>query len=432
MKTILLRVNNQGVYYNPTEGLAWASTNLPVGAFRFREHEPIYWRVSMCAYQKETQLLEVEVLDYEAAFMEGFEKQSPRQPISALQFRPLSPQAFKANLSYYDGLRLATILANTEPEPPAPKAIWTKPREGWEIEMHRQPTDPSPPPLEKLANIHLHFQERIQDLSFSLGMIKGTHYVEEWGITIDYEIVNDFIIPEFDYVKSYVAKALKQRRVSIEIKTTLADAIGKSVPARSPILQNIDERLLVLVRSQAVGRLLKKPKFEADVDKSLFTADEMYDQYTEDGSWGDALRSPGEEILAQILSLKKVRNAKQLQFLAGKVHAPGEKLRFTLTPLFGFIFLAQGERQQHFIWELLNSHATYLWSFDPQELPAQQRFPELEKILNFIKIHGRQEYRNNNHLSDHFAFRAINHRHAGSNFVDGFPRWRNLLLEQLV
>jgi hypothetical protein len=121
----------------------------------------------MCAYQKETQLLEVEVLGYEAGFMEDFEKQSPRQPIGALQFRPLSPQAFKANLSYYDGLRLAMILANTEPEQPASKVIWTKPREEWEIEMHWEPTDPSPPPLEKPASIHLHFQERIQELSFS-------------------------------------------------------------------------------------------------------------------------------------------------------------------------------------------------------------------------------------------------------------------------
>jgi hypothetical protein len=432
MKTILLRVNNEGVFYNPTEGLSWAATNLPTGAFRFREHEPIYWRARMCAYQKETQTLEVEVLDYEAVFEEKFEHQQPKQPIRAIQFLPLASDAFKANLSYYDGLRLTTILANTEPEPPAPKIVWTKPRAEWEIEMDWQPTDPSPPALEKPANIHLHFQERIQELNFSLGMIKGTHYVEEWGIAIDYEIANDFVIPEFDYVKSYVAKALKQRHVPIEIKTTLAEATGQPVPARSPILQSIDERLLVLVRSQAAERLLKKPKFEADVDKSLFTADEMYDQYTEDGSWGDALRSPGEEILAQILSLKKVRNAKQLQFLAGKVQAPDEKLRFTLTPLFGFIFLAQGERQQHFIWELLNSHATYLWSFDPEELPAQQRFRELEKILNFIKVHGRQEYRNNHHLSDHFDFRAINHRHAGSNFVDGFPRWRNLLLEQLV
>jgi len=432
MKTILLKVDNEGVYYNPTEGLDWASTNLPIGAFRFREHEPIYWRARMCAYQKETQLLELEVLDFQAAFEKDFEQQSPKQPISAFHFRPLSPQAFKANLSYYDGLRLATILANPEPEPPAPKVTWTKPRDEWEIEMDWQPTDPAPPPLDKPANVHLHFQERIQDLSFSLGLIKGTHYVEEWGIAIDYEIANDFIIPEFDYVKSYVAKALKQRHVPIEIKTTLADAIGKAVTARSPVLQNIDERLLVLVRSQVAERLLKKPKFEADVDKSLFTADEMYDQYTEDNPWGDALRSPGEELLAQILSLKKVRNAKQLQFLAGKVHAPAEKLRFTLTPLFGFIFLAKGERQQHFIWELLNSHATYVWSFNPEALSTQQRFSELEKILTFIKVHGRQEYRNNHHLSEYFAFRAINHRHAGSNFIDGFPRWRNLLLEQLV
>ena len=403
MKTILLKVDNEGVYYNPTEGLAWASTNLPVGAFRFREHEPIYWRASMCAYQKETQLLELEVLDFQAAFEKGFEQQSPKQPISAFHFRPLA-QAFKANLTYYDGLRLAAILAPVEQEPPGSKIVWTKPREEWEIEMDWQLPDPSPPPSEKPASVHLHFQEWIQDLSFSLGRIKGTHYVEEWGIAIDYIITNDFIIPEFDYVKSYVAKALKQRQVPIEIKTTLADAIGKAVPARSPVLQNIDERLLVLVRSQAAERLLKKPKFEADVDKSLFTADEMYDQYTEDGPWGDALRSPGEEILAQILSLKKVRNAKQLQFLAGKVHKPTEKLRFTLTPLFGFIFLAEGERQQHFIWELLNSHATYVWSFDPEELPALQRFRELEKILTFIKVHGRQEYRNNHHLSEHFTF----------------------------
>jgi hypothetical protein len=430
LKTILLHITNDGPRYHPQRQLPWSATNLPEGAFRLRENEPIYWRVRLSTYDKHQEELEVEVLDYQAAFDPAFAEQQPKMPVSKLRFFPLSPVRFKALLSYYDGRRLAEILQPLADETSsllAPNA-WTPPVEQGQDHF-------LPPSLirDKPASVHLHFEERIQDLRFKLGIIGGTCFVEEWGIAIDYYVKNDFILPEFDYVKSYLSKALKRRRVPIELKTTLKAATDHAVLARSPVLEAIDENLLELVRSQAVERLLQKPKFDAPVDKSLFTGDEMFDQYaSDDDPWGDALRTPEADLLAQILELREVRNAKQLQFLAGKVQATSERLRFTLSPQFGFLFTGHGARQRHLIWELLDSHATYLWSYDPDEVAPARALLELEQALNFIKVHGRQEYRNNHHLSEHLTFCPINHRHVNSKLIDGFPRWRHALLEQLV
>lgn len=136
-----------------------------------------------------------------------------------------------------------------------------------------------------------------------------------------------------------------------------------------------------------------------------------------------------------IIETRDVRNAKHLQFLAGSKHSTKQKLRFTLKPLFGFVFFIEGETKNHFCWELLNSHATYLWSFDKIDTDAKFQFKRVEETINIIRDMGRETYKSdfrNNKVDSDLSFCTIEHSNINSALVDGFVEWQHRLKERLV
>lgn len=106
-------------------------------------------------------------------------------------------------------------------------------------------------------------------------------------------------------------------------------------------------------------------------------------------------------------------------------------LRFTLSPQFGFLFHVEGEEMDHFIWELLNTHATYIWSMEKRGMALGKKFKLLEREINFIRDHGGKAFLNNEKSSE-FVFSKVNHEHSGSDLIDGFPKWKMRVNEKLV
>jgi hypothetical protein len=63
------------------------------------------------------------------------------------------------------------------------------------------------------------------------------------------------------------------------------------------------------------------------------------------------------------------------------------------------------------------------------------QYKRIEQIINTVQTLGRQQYKQayrNNHDDNDLVFRAIQHDKIGSNHVDGFPRWKSKLNEQLT
>ena len=130
-----------------------------------------------------------------------------------------------------------------------------------------------------------------------------------------------------------------------------------------------------------------------------------------------------------------MRNAKHLQYLSGAKHSERHMLKFTLKPIFGFLFFIEGERQNHFCWELLNSHATYLWSFSKVESEFQFQYARIEKTISLVRQIGRDEYKRefkNGNIDGDLIFSVINHPDVNSSFKDGFVEWKHRLKERLV
>ena len=133
-----------------------------------------------------------------------------------------------------------------------------------------------------------------------------------------------------------------------------------------------------------------------------------------------------QNLLNSIIKIKDVKNKKQLEYLAGLKQDENYQLRFTLKPLFGFLFYVEGHNGNHFCWELLNSHATYIWSFD-SKYAFFEILNEIDNIINYIRINGRKKYKELVKIESEnkFLFSTLYHKKKLTKNKDGFVEWKN-------
>jgi len=251
---------------------------------------------------------------------------------------------------------------------------------------------------------------------------------------VNFKIYNDHLLPEFNVIRYWFAKKLGTKRfyVHATIKSEGHEVVDTH--CTSSQIDQIGPGMIDSIRYQRVHVLKKEPKI-IPPDKNLFTADEIFGLWETEDEQGNVFRQSEEEILAMLLEKSDIRNKKQLAYLAGSKQSGAAKLRFTLYPHFGFLFFIEGEECNHFVWELLNSHATYIWSFDKKEKSREQCFQHLERTINLIRSGGRDAYKQAYHdrsVDQDIVFHFIPHEDIDSKLVDGFPKWKMRLNEQLI
>lgn len=133
-----------------------------------------------------------------------------------------------------------------------------------------------------------------------------------------------------------------------------------------------------------------------------------------------------QQLLDELLQLKKAKHYQQLQYLARKHDNSRLKIRFVLDP-FSFIFLLTGQEQYHVVWETLDTEeATYLWHMKKDADLLQQKLTEIDFALNLIRNKGRQAY-----LETETAnFSRVLHDYACPR--KGFMKWKGMVEERLV
>ena len=422
-RLLILRMTNQGIFFNRKEKLDWSATNFPKEAASFREREPVYWLVNMLDYVYQSGRLRVAVVEYdlEGEELEGFQQQKMKKPVRKLEFLPLDRDQLRAQLSYFSPADLEPILEPQVLEEAIEELSWELP----------QSPDNSPPPPPELTPLRrsIQFNVQLSSLEYKLGEVVGTTHIDPFPEPVTFRINNEFVIPEFEHIKGYFSKLLKRKTAEIQAELLIDGEAVELLRAKSPQVAAINQEMLQLVRQRRVRELLKSD-YETDPDKSLFTPDDLFQNLSSE-EMGRKLTEDGDDaILREIFAIRKVRNQQHLAWLASKLHDSSEPIRYTLRPQFGFLFFAEGESYSHFIWELLNSHATYIWSFDRLAITPKQQYRLLEKEIAKIGQHGRMLYRRTD--QEHFLFSTVRHQSVSSKLVNGFPRWRNKLLEQLI
>ena len=259
---------------------------------------------------------------------------------------------------------------------------------------------------------------KIEDLEFLYGGFRFSHRIPEQTEEVLFEIENLNIRPEFEVLKPYFEKLLKNKSVDVQL-TIILDRRKQliALSAESEDLAKINRETIEGVRLRFVENLFRS--------KGKLPVQEELRQTISSGDGTTPLYQSGEELLADVLEKGNYRHRRQLQYLAGLHEGNVLKIRFVLHP-FSFVFLLSGESQYHVVMETLDTEeATYIWHF-PKSIPAlKQGVLEIEKQLGEIRTGGRQLF---------LQAKPENFSRVLHDYTDerkGFVVWKDSLEERL-
>jgi hypothetical protein len=269
------------------------------------------------------------------------------------------------------------------------------------------------------------FSVPIKTLRFQLGAVSFDRYFWFSNQLLKLSIKNYELREEFDAVKNYFINALKTQHINVIADFELQDDEVKILKLESPEIARIDKELIETVRFEFVSGIGRK-KSMLDIDQSLFTMEELLALYADEGFNSNAFYQSDLDLFADILQVTDTRHYRHLRFLSS-IHAHHiMKLRFVLNP-FSFVFLVEGSKYYHLIWETLDTEeATYIWSCDKRLDDLRLAARKLDDILNVIKTQGKTAYLNT--VED--PLRRIYHDY--SDLQDGFVKWKAMLEQYLA
>ncbi len=422
----LIKIWQDKVYYTRENFIPLSETNFPESA-GFSYLNEIIWEVELVEFDKAGKVLKINITDYYPENTLPFSVQRSKDEIKSIQFKHLDLDRLRPFLNRYSPLDFdefadeKALKGQTIPRQPK-SAI---------------PVNPGNDSLDPGETRSIHFRESFKyyfkDAHFNLGFVEVRKKFYFLNQPMVFQIYNSEILPEFDYIKSFFPKVFNgKKKFTVEVWIEMENDKILKAKATSPEIDRINESLIDSIKQ--LRTLSLASRLAPDIDKSLFTPDEIFSQAEEDGIDGNVFKQDGQDILKTFLSEKEIRNKKQLEYIAGYKQSPGQKIRFTLRPLFGFLFFVEGETMNHFCWELLNSHATYLWSFDKTE-QLENQLLRVESSINLIRDMGRQKYKDayrQNLLDTDAHLTVINHRYANSPLKDSFTYWKHRFKECLV
>jgi hypothetical protein len=112
-----------------------------------------------------------------------------------------------------------------------------------------------------------------------LGYVVFKKCIKEIGKGIDFKILNDHILAEFDNIKYWFSKKLKTKKFHVKASITLIDNQVNEINATSNEIDLITPELIDSIKYLRTLELTKVPR-ESGVDKSLFTAEDIFQKLT--------------------------------------------------------------------------------------------------------------------------------------------------------
>jgi len=444
---IIIKIDNKHIYFNQTLSIPIRNSNLPMDHMTFRFNDDIFWRIELIQYTEDNKCWQVKVTDYGVKNTDTFNKQKSTRQIDRLEFNKLDWQKLEPQLSSYQAIKLIDILynhnINTNPKKESlyhqPEVTFNKP--SYEIPVENEIPRIKPEiasynipkgPLTDLLNVN--FSIKFQEATFIDGSVTFRKFIKKVETHIDFKIENRCILEEFDNIKLWFSKKLKTKKFNVSATITLIDRKLSHVTASSQEIEMITPDIIESVKYDRTIALTKPPK-TINPDKSIYTTEDIFQLIDPEVREGNVFNQSGPEIIKSLTDSEFVRNRKQLEYLSDNKQTADNKIHYTLNPLFGFLFLNETKAKYHFIWELLQSHATYIWSIEKENKNINSLYAKIEEIINVIKIKGREEYKrtySNKMLGYKFTFKSIDHQDITINKEEGFKKWKSKLDDLLA
>lgn len=302
-------------------------------------------------------------------------------------------------------------------------AGWTVPQKKVScIELPTSQVTVEEPEVVYTEEFEFHFYEmRIVDSAAifkSYFPIPGTFKV----IELELRVENDFLRPEFDSIKNYLKNFLKVKSVKVSAMIRCRGATVLSVDAASVEVTSITSDLLDTIKYWYIKRELRA----TDEKTGLVTVDDLFEKVK-----GSGLQPADRQFVDDILTVKRLKHAEHMQYLAGLHLCDLMKLQMQKKP-FAFVCFVSGMQGCFFVLETLDkADATYLWKLQATEAELRQNvrrirdaFLPVEQDISLIRDQGRNPYRNNPPANFFF----VRHDYTSS---DGFTAWKIGLHEVL-
>lgn len=253
----------------------------------------------------------------------------------------------------------------------------------------------------------------IEEIEFHYGLVSFSYPLLKNKTVIQFEIENEEIQPEFEVLKPYFIKVLESKYISVHIQIEIKNNCVISQLANSADIDRINKEVVDGVKFQFIEQeFLRKgdkktgnPEEVLRITKGLFDSD--------------------NNLMESLLEKETYLHHRHLKYLAKHHDHKTLKMRFVLHP-FSFIFLIEGQQNNHIILETLNSkEATYVWHLSKNPIKFKDSLKQLNKILDSIKNNGRQNFLKTNPEN----FSKILHEYNEEE--KGFYRWKNALDERI-
>jgi len=425
MRERFIKISKNKIYFTNDDFVDLIQTNFPENSLKFKYHLDIYLKVKLSNYDEGLKSLDIEIINYKPKDVHDFNNQELKKDVKKIEFKELEWNKLEKLLSSYQS-NLPRLIPNAFKNSSYNSSKiddYIEVEDIKEINLipNREIDSSLIPTKKEIKSFEFEFTEYFDNATFHLGHVSITKEFDFFNSPIEFKISNKNILPEYDYIKKYFSNYFNNEKFNISTKIEIKNHEILSITSHSKEIEKINNQIIDSVKKQ---RILKTIDFIDDTEneKSTFTADEILSK-TDNSS--NIFEQTEEDIINLILELKNPRNKKQLVYLSNKKHKSTEKIRFTLKPLFGFIFFIEGKENYHICWELLNSHATYIWSFEKLE-PINLIIKQSEININTIKQIGRKKYRKQikmNELEINSNFSVINH--SKSNLKDNFDIWKS-------
>lgn len=424
----IIRICDGKIHLNPTWSMSVDQTNLAEGEVKFRSNVDVYWEIEFNENSFSAGTLHVSVVNYNPSKTEVFNSQNVNDNLHNLDFKGIIwDELNKLLISYKPNpLFNAGIVINDHTINDRKKEAPFKSFENFSTTSFVNPS-PKPKTFINYETIAVPYA----DADFQDQKISFTWSFSWHPSSIRFNIENIWLRKEYDFIKVYFERALNCRQTfSVNVTVIITEGIVTSAVAESHIIKRIDKTIIDSIKYKRVVNLLKAPSTRKE--RSLFTTDDIFNNFNEDA--GNIFEQTGIELLNYLVSYKKVRNEQQLKCLASELHPANYKLRFTLNPFFGFVFYLPGKSYDFFCWELLESHATYLWSFSRNVgLPVDVLYDTVEEQISIIEEIGREQYKRKQRENQSLDYNFISLEHTKINETDqAFENWKRKLDEILL
>lgn len=429
-------------------------TNLFNPSFKLTRHT-FYWKVELFIPKIKPGSLQVRVVDYNPENIASFQNQEVKWTPQKIYFEDMIRKYFEKRLTSYNATISNFQFADSDEFLDEKYDYFdsvfhiddsnTELFDQSEIDVSQFSIQPDssddlveriqePIPEEKEQVHNVSFEFKLLDLEFIDGGVQLYKHFNFIDGTIKLQIDNEYIISPFNYIKPYFQKIIDKTYIQVNSKIIVKGNQVISSISTSNEIDLITSELIENVKIRRTNDLIRLTKESDDSEKNILSSEELLSKLQSEDKVGNIFDQNEIDLIKILVETQDIRNKAQLEYLSGTKQDKDDKIRFTLFPNFGFLFSIAGIKQYHFCWELLDSHATYVWSFD-EEIQNQKRIESMEINMGKVIALKRQRYKGHvkkEGLPAGEFFKTINHVQRNKDDKLNFERWKAELSRVLV